>query len=62
MIYANERDILFDDVQLLENVLGMNSLKISSANANCDCTSYTTTFDDEDFDTEKGTAIAVANS
>ena len=62
MIYTNETDIVFDDIQLLENVLGENSLKISSANANSDCTSYTTTFDDEDYDTEKGTAIAAANS
>ncbi|MEO6686046.1 MAG: hypothetical protein ABIN24_08775 [Dyadobacter sp.] len=62
MIYTNENDILFDDVALLENMLGKNALKISSVNANCDCTSYTPTFDDEDSDTEKSTAIAVANN
>lgn len=62
MIYTNETDILFDDVQLLENLLGENHLKITSANANCDCTSYTTTFDDDNSDTEKGAAIAVTNS
>ncbi|WP_138485477.1 hypothetical protein [Dyadobacter bucti] len=61
MICTNENDILFDDVEALENILGKNSLKVSSVNANCDCTSYTPTFD-EDFDTQESAATAAANS
>jgi hypothetical protein len=62
MIYAHENDILFDDVQLLQDKLGGDALKVYSVNANCDCSSYTPTFDDEDFNTEKGTAVTAANS
>lgn len=51
MAQINERNILFDDVALLEAVLGRESLNISSINANCDCVSYTSVDDDDAIDT-----------
>lgn len=47
MIASNENSILFDDRTLLEAAFGETALKVSSANANCDCIGYSTS-DDED--------------
>ncbi len=41
-------NILFDDRVLLETALGQDALQVSSANANCDCVSHSSPFDDED--------------
>ena len=48
----SEKDILFDDVTALEMVLGKGALSVSSVNANCDCVSYTSTGDDNEFHTQ----------
>lgn len=53
MNYSTENDLLFDDVALLENVLGAGALNITSVNTNCDCTSYSSPFNDEDRDSDK---------
>ena len=62
MALINENDVLFDDVALLNAALGEGSLRFSSANADCDCVSYTSVGDDEEIDTPTGSrAFAVAN-
>ncbi|QMW06724.1 recombinase family protein [Spirosoma foliorum] len=53
MIASNENNILFDDRSLLEAAFGERVLKVSSANANCDCISYSSTADDEDIRTDQ---------
>lgn len=52
MTEIKECSILFDDAELLEAVLGKESLNISSINANCDCVSYLSSDDDDKLDTE----------
>lgn len=50
---TNETDILFDDFSILEKLLGQSELTFSSANGNCDCTNYSSTSYDDDYDTSK---------
>ncbi|WP_157607618.1 hypothetical protein [Runella limosa] len=62
MIYATENDLLFDDIALLENRLGAGALNISSVNTNCDCTSYVSPSNDEDYDPNPITPLALTTS
>ena len=62
MNYSTENEILFDDVALLENVLGAGALNITSVNTNCDCTSYSSPSNDEDRDPDKVTQSALTAS
>ncbi|MFC5410864.1 hypothetical protein ACFPMF_16210 [Larkinella bovis] len=52
----NEQEILFDDLAILEKLIGQKELAITSANANCDCIGYSTS-DDEESDPDQITSI-----
>ncbi|WP_421828338.1 hypothetical protein [Larkinella sp.] len=52
MISTNSQDILFDDLSILEKLIGKKELSITSANANCDCVGYSAP-DDEDINTHQ---------
>lgn len=54
MMTQIENDLLFDDATALENSLGESGKSIASLTANCDCTSYSETHDNEDTDTTQG--------
>ena len=56
-----EHEILFDDVASLENLLGRNALKTQSANANCDCVSYTA-IQDDDVDPQESPRVTPASN
>ncbi|WP_421825905.1 recombinase family protein [Larkinella sp.] len=58
MIPTNESDILFDDGSFFEQAFGKNALKVSSINANCDCSSYYSTEDDDAVDSGQITVSA----
>ncbi|MBD2704673.1 recombinase family protein [Spirosoma sp. BT702] len=58
MTLTNEHDLLFDDHSLLTGVLGKDALKVSAINANCDCSGYYPTEDDETIDPPQITASA----
>jgi hypothetical protein len=53
MISTAENNLLFDDLALLENRLGIGSLKVTSVNANCDCDGYYSTPNKEECDTNQ---------
>ncbi len=46
-------ELLFDDRSLLEQALGKEALNIVSINANCDCSAYYSTEDDDAIDPQK---------
>ena len=54
MLSTIENDILFDDVNVIENTIGKAYLKASAENLSpdCNCSGYTS-IDDEEFDTAK---------
>lgn len=54
MMTQIENELLFDDATALENTLGESSKKIASLTANCDCTGYTETQDNEDTNSAQG--------
>lgn len=60
MNYSTENEILFDDVALLENVLGAGALNITSVNANCDCANDPIRSTYEYVDSDKVTESATA--
>ncbi|QMW05405.1 recombinase family protein [Spirosoma foliorum] len=60
MIPTQEADIFFDDRSLLETALGKDALKVSSINANCDCSAYYSTENDDLVNTHQITASATA--
>lgn len=62
MNYPIENEILFDDIALLENVLGAGALNTTSVNTNCDCTSYYSPSNNEDRDSNPITPIALTTS
>lgn len=53
MNYSTENEILFDDIALLENVLGAGALKVTAVNANCDCANYPTIIINKDVTPDK---------
>lgn len=54
MMTHSETDLLFDDAGALESIRGEDSKMMSSVTANCDCTGYSETYDNEDKDTSQG--------
>lgn len=60
MIAANEQQVFFDDRSLLESALGQEAMKITSVNANCDCSSYYSPETDEAVDPRQVTASVAA--
>lgn len=57
---TNEHDFFFDDRALLEAALGQDAMKITSINANCDCSSYYSPETDEAVDPRQVTASVAA--
>ncbi|MCE7056898.1 hypothetical protein LZF95_19620 [Algoriphagus sp. AGSA1] len=50
MMTQTENELLFDDAMELENTLGENSKTLTALTGDCDCTSYTALYEDEDAD------------
>ncbi len=48
---SSENDILFDDFSILNSLIGSHTLAGISANSDCDCTGYTSTPEQDEFDT-----------
>lgn len=59
MTSISQQDILFDDISILKAIIGHKSVNTPTLNANCDCAGYTSTQDDDDFNTNQ---IAIATS
>jgi len=53
MTTTNTNDILFDDFSVLSNLIGRSEMAFSSRNTDCDCIGYTSTSDQDDFDTDQ---------
>lgn len=53
-----EHNLLFDDVALLKTKLGTGYSRVTSVNADCDCSGYTSTPDDEGFNPAEGSGTA----
>lgn len=60
MIYTTQNDILFDDITLLENTLGVGALKVTAVNANCDCVNTPSNLTHQNADTNQITQSASA--
>ncbi|QMW01516.1 hypothetical protein [Spirosoma foliorum] len=59
MTTINQQSLLFDDASVIKHLFGQHELTIPSANANCDCISYSSTADDdEDISTNQITTTA----
>ncbi|GAB4023450.1 hypothetical protein GCM10028808_73950 [Spirosoma migulaei] len=58
MTTIDQQSILFDDASVIKQLFGQHELIIPSANANCDCISYSSTADDEDIRTDQVTTTA----
>lgn len=59
MTTIDQQSILFDDASVIKQLFGQHELIIPSANANCDCISYSSTADDEDIRTDQVATTAV---
>lgn len=53
MVATNENDILFDDFLIISKLLNSNNLINLSSSNDCDCTNYTSTPTEDDFNTHQ---------
>lgn len=58
MTAIHKTNILFDDFAMLNQLIGKDELLLSPPNTNCDCTSYSSTADNQDVDTDQVTPSA----
>ncbi len=62
MICATQNDVLFDDLALLENILGAGALKVTAVNANCDCVNSPSNSINKDIDPNQIARSALATT